>query len=165
MSIRKTKMSDLDDVCRIYADARAFMRESGNPNQWKNTNPALEVIVRDIHAQSSYVYERSGVIAAVFFFSTDRDPTYSVIDGAWLNDDNYGVVHRIARTRSASGAGAICLEWCYEQCGNLRIDTHRDNAVMRNRLEKMGFSYCGIIWLENGEERLAYQKGSKGGQQ
>ena len=158
MEIRKTIMGDLDEVCRIYAGARDFMRESGNPNQWKDTHPARDVIERDILSGESYVCVCGDEIAAVFFFSIGRDPTYGKIDGAWLNDDTYGVVHRIARARSAAGSGAYCLDWCFEQCRNLRIDTHRDNAPMRNLLKKQGFTYCGIIWLENGEERMAFQK-------
>jgi len=41
---------------------------------------------------------------------------------------------------------------------NVRIDTHRDNAAMLKLLESMGFKFCGVVWLENGDERLAYQK-------
>ena len=158
MSIRETTAQDFDAICRIYEDARRFMRESGNPDQWKDAHPAIEVIQRDIEAGKSYVYTLNDEIAAVFFYSTERDPTYSKIDGAWLDDEPYGVVHRIARARNASGAGGVCLEWCYGQCDNLRIDTHRDNAPMRKLLSKLGFTYCGIIWLENGEERMAFQK-------
>ena len=40
----------------------------------------------------------------------------------------------------------------------LRIDTHRGNVVMRKMLEKQGFSHCGTIYLENGDERVAYEK-------
>ena len=158
MIVRKTAIFDLNEVCRIYADARDFMRESGNPNQWKDIHPAREIIERDIQAGLSYVCVCDGEIAAVFFFSTEREPTYGKIDGAWVNDEPYGVVHRIARARNAAGAGAFCIGWCLEQCRNLRIDTHRDNVPMRRLLDKMGFSYCGFIWLENGEERLAFQK-------
>ena len=43
-------------------------------------------------------------------------------------------------------------------CSNIRIDTHRDNRIMRHNIEKHGFAYCGIIYLANGDERLAYQK-------
>ena len=41
---------------------------------------------------------------------------------------------------------------------SLRIDTHRGNVVMRRMLEKNGFVYCGIIYLESGDERVAYEK-------
>jgi hypothetical protein len=29
---------------------------------------------------------------------------------------------------------------------------------MRRMLEKHGFVYCGIIYLQNGDERVAYEK-------
>jgi len=29
---------------------------------------------------------------------------------------------------------------------------------MQHCIEKYGFTYCGIIYLSNGDERLAYQK-------
>ena len=50
------------------------------------------------------------------------------------------------------------LSFCLTHSDNIRIDTHRDNVIMRHLLEKHGFKYCGIIYLENGDERLAYQK-------
>ena len=37
-------------------------------------------------------------------------------------------------------------------------DTHRDNTIMQHLITKHGFTYCGIILLANGDERLAYQK-------
>ena len=41
---------------------------------------------------------------------------------------------------------------------NIRIDTHEDNFKMRNLIEKNGYSYCGKIFLTNGDLRVAYQK-------
>jgi len=216
-------MRDFGDVCDIYAQARVFMRESGNPNQWKDSYPPGEIIESDINSGKSHVCVCGDTIAAVFYFSVERDPTYEVIAGQWLNDEPYGVVHRIARARGAFGAaggkagtgneaeakaeaevggkaesaaegdseyevklggdskpepkieiepkreiesevksgagvGAFCLNWCFEQRGNIRVDTHHDNAPMQRLLDKLGFTYCGIIWLANGEERLAFQK-------
>ena len=43
------------------------------------------------------------------------------------------------------------------QYGSIRIDTHKDNSVMRNALLREGYRYCGIIHCWNGSERLAYQ--------
>jgi hypothetical protein len=49
------------------------------------------------------------------------------------------------------------MDYCFSQDPNIRIDTHRDNKIMRHLVEKHGFAYCGIIYLDNGDERLAYQ--------
>lgn len=160
MYIRKTTMDDLDKVCRIYKGAQEFMRSGGNPEQWGNVHPPRELIVSDVHAGKSYVCvdEQSGEIVAVFYFAIEVDKTYAKIDGQWLDDEPYGVIHRIARSRTGKGAGSFCLEWCYEQHNNIRIDTHKSNEQMINLLKRLEYSYCGIIWIENGDERLAFQK-------
>ena len=158
MIIRKTTLQDFPQICRIFADARDFMRETGNPNQWGDVHPPLEVLNRDIQAGLSYACIHDDEIVGVFYYNIEVEPTYREINGQWLSNEPYGVVHRIATARTFKGAGAFCLEWCLGQCRNLRIDTHRDNTPMRNLLNKLGFTYCGIIWLEDGDERLAYQK-------
>ena len=161
VNIRKTTMQDLPDVCRIYERARDFMRKSGNPDQWKEEFPTPEIVARDIEADSSYLCISDDKIAAVFYFNVEDEPSYLKIGGQWLNDDPYGVVHRIASSRVIKGAGEFCINWCLDRCHNLRIDTHRDNLPMRYMLDKLGFVHCGRIWLENGDERMAFQKVSK----
>jgi len=158
MTIRKTTPADLEAVMEIYAYARTYMQESGNPNQWHDNHPPRVLIESDIKAGLSHVCEDAGKITAVFYFNVESEPTYNKIDGQWLNDEPYGVVHRIARGPGAKGAGAICLNWCAAKHPNIRIDTHCDNAAMTKLLENLGYKYCGIIWLENGDERLAYQQ-------
>ncbi len=157
MIIRKTMLSDLDAVEKIYDCARAFMANSGNPTQWSGGYPSRELVEEDIEKGISYICESDGVPVAVFCFFEGIDPTYlKIYEGQWLNDAPYGVVHRIASVKK--GAGSKCLEYCYEKCGNVRIDTHTDNIPMQNLLKKHGYKYCGIIYLLNGEERIAFQK-------
>ena len=48
MEIRKTEQQDLDEVLALYAASRAFMRTSGNPNQWTDGYPPRELIAREI---------------------------------------------------------------------------------------------------------------------
>ncbi len=159
MEIRKTKMQDMDKVMAIYAYARQFMAQTGNPNQWGTTKPQRDWIVKDIEQGNSYVCVENGEIVATFFYNMAPDPTYvHIYDGEWLNDKAYGVIHRIASAGTVKGAGSFCINWAFEQCGNLKIDTHKDNVVMQHTLEKNGFVYCGIIYLEDGDPRMAFQK-------
>lgn len=163
MEIRKATAGDLDEIMDIYAYAREFMARTGNPRQWGAINwPPRELIVSDIERGKSYVCIDGDRIAAVFFFDRgkDIDPSYAVIDdGSWLDDSPYGVVHRIASAEGTKGAGSFCIEWAFSRCGHLRIDTHADNAVMKNLLRKLGFSYRGIIHIvEDNDPRLAYEK-------
>lgn len=159
MEIRKAKYEELEKIMAIYARARGFMAAHGNPNQWGNTEPPQAAVEQDIALGKSHVCVENGEIAAVFYYAEEEDPTYAKIyEGEWPDDLPYGVVHRIASAGTVKGAGAFCLNWAYEQCKNLRIDTHRENIVMQNLLGKLGFKYCGIIHIKSGAERLAYQK-------
>ncbi len=160
MKIRKSTVEDLPRILVIYERARRFMAETGNPNQWGASWPPEDVARADIEAGESYVCEADGKVEAVFFFRVGEDvePTYRVIRGAWTAGGPYGVVHRIAVSGDVKGAGAFCLNWAFEQCGHLRIDTGRDNRPMRAVLERLGFTYCGIIVLADGWPRLAYEK-------
>ena len=99
-----------------------------------------------------------GEIVASFAFIPGPEPTYKEIyDGNWLDDSPYYVVHRLASTVSSRGVFKDVMDYCMGVAGNLRIDTHRDNVIMRHVIERYGFTYCGIIYLLSGDERLAYQ--------
>ena len=150
-------------MMEIYAHAREFMANSGNPKQWGATNwPPIALIQRDIENGQSYVCEHDGDVVGVFFFDYGEsiEPTYAVIeDGTWIGSDDYGVVHRIASDGSVKGVGTFCINWAYEQCSHLRIDTHPDNKVMRSLLAKLGFTRCGIIYVEEDDDpRIAFEK-------
>ena len=158
MHIRLTAADDLQAVEKIYEDARVFMAENGNPGQWGSSWPPMSLIKEDMALGRSYVCEENGEILAVFMFGSGPEPLYEEVSSEWLNDLPYCVAHRIATAGGHRGIGAFCLNWCFEQCGNLRIDTHRDNRPMQGLLKKLGFEYCGITQAEDGAERLAFQK-------
>ena len=163
MEIRKSTERDFDRMMAIYARARQFMAEHGNPNQWGPTHwPPEALIHRDIAQGDSYVCVHEGQVVGTFYFVSGRDiePTYArITDGAWRDDGPSGVVHRIASDGSDRGVGAFCIEWAYAQCGHLRIDTHGDNVVMQGLLDKLGFVHCGTIYVEEDDyPRRAYEK-------
>ena len=164
MKIRKSTVQDLERMMDIYAYARSFMAQHGNPNQWGATNWPPEALIRkDIQEKNSYVClnDAEKVIGTFYFVhGADIEPTYrKITEGAWLDDSPYGVVHWIAADGSEKGTGFFCLKWAYEQCGHLRIDTHGDNAVMQNLLKKADFVHCGTIYVaEDDDPRLAYEK-------
>ena len=168
MRIRKSTEQDLARIMEIYAYARRFMAEHGNPDQWGATCwPPEGLIRKDIAEGNSYVcVNGAGQVIGTFFFTcgADIEPTYRQITGGkWLDDSPYGVVHRIASDGSEKGVGTFCISWAYGQCGHLRIDTHGDNTVMQNLVRKLGFVHCGTIHVEEDDApRLAYEKtGSK----
>ena len=163
MKIRHAAEQDLSRMMEIYAIARKYMADHGNPNQWGGTNWPPEALIReDIKLGKSYVCEADGAVTGVFFFDQGKDvePTYRVIEnGDWLNDEPYGVIHRIASDGTVKGVGACCFDWAFEQIPHLRADTHPDNLTMQNLLTKLGFEMRGIIHVEEDNyPRYAYEK-------
>lgn len=162
MKIRKAKTDDLPQIRKIYNAAKEYMDASGNPNQWGVGYPPEEYLTEDIKCLRLYVCEEEGMVHGVFMLSPADDPTYHYIEGAWINDEPYGVIHRIASGGTRKGIFSIVLDFCKDrlaeqEISNLRIDTHEDNKTMQHLVEKYGFQFCGTIYLENGSPRLAYQ--------
>lgn len=161
ITIRKTHLEEIDALMNIFEQGRRIMRKSGNMQQWRGNYPSIEIIMKDIREGNSYVcLSEEEEIIGTFTFIQDNDPTYThIYEGEWMEDTlPYGVIHRLASTETSKGVANACFDWCYRQITNLRADTHRDNHILQHILKKQGFKYCGIIYLANGDERLAFQK-------
>ena len=152
--------ADMARILDIYARAREFMAKNGNSTQWGDNYPSPELLEEDIDTNRLFVYMVNGQMQAVFAFVLGEDPTYKVIeDGQWLNYTlPYGTLHRLASAGESKGVGKAVVEWCLEHCESLRADTHADNKVMQHLLESEGFTRCGIIHVEDGTPRIAYQR-------
>ena len=164
MLIRKAKESEIEKICGIYERGRAFMRGAGNEKQWVNGYPGREDVMKDLEDGTLYVLCDGDEIACVFCCMTEEEPTYAKIhEGKWIRGGAYATVHRIAVSDEYRGKGAagLCFDFALSLCGSVRADTHRDNIPMQKALLKNGFEYCGIIYLKNGDERLAYQRVAK----
>ena len=162
MIIRAARAEDVSAILTIYEDARAYMRANGNTVQWTGSYPGEVHIRADIDAGLLYVVtDGDDTILGVFYFRIGIDPTYvKIYEGSWLNDEPYGVIHRIAVSKESHGKGVASFIYrhCFEKIPNLKIDTHRTNIPMQRSLTKNGFRPCGIIYLESGDERIAFQK-------
>jgi len=157
-TVRTAMQDDLVRIEEIYAFARSFMAQTGNPNQWGKTEPPHDQLVEDIRNERLHVIEDSAGIHGVFYFYIGVDPTYGYMeDGSWRSDSPYGTIHRIA----GDGSGGIlktAVSWCQSQINHLRIDTHHENRVMQKAVAKEGFERRGIIYIHNGTPRIAYDK-------
>lgn len=160
MEIKNAKTEDIEEIMEVFDAAKRFMRDTGNDKQWVDGYPSKELILSNIRSGGFYVcLSDDGEMVGVFYFKVEEDPTYAKIeDGEWLNDAPYGVVHRIASNGKQKGIADCCLQWCFGQCPNIRVDTHRDNVVMQRILERNDYKRCGIIYVANGTERIAFQK-------
>jgi len=167
MNLVKATKKDLTSIMAIIGDAQEYLKDQ-NIDQWQNDYPNNDIIINDILNKESYlVKSNSDNVIATAMFSTRLEPTYKVIDGKWMssNSDRYGVIHRmaIAKKNRRSGISKFIFK-TFEtflkknNIKSMRIDTHVDNTGMQNLLLKLNYNYCGIIYLENGDLRLAYEK-------
>ena len=94
---------------------------------------------------------------------------YSKIEGKWITNDDYIVIYRLAVDPEIKNKGIATkiLEFSEKECIknkilSIKADTHENNEPMKRFLEKNGFSYCGVIYLDRepdvGEKRIAYEK-------
>lgn len=161
MTIRNARQEEIDTLMALFESGKRIMRKSGNMKQWTGNYPSIQQIEREIAAGYTHVcIDEQGQIVGTFAFIPGIDPTYlKIYEGAWVEDTRpYAVIHRLASTEESHGVADAVFSWCYGQVPNLRVDTHRDNLILQHILLKQGFRYCGIIYLANGDERLAYQK-------
>ena len=159
-TIREAKPTDITEIMQVMDAAKKIMRQSGNMHQWGDGYPSEEVIFSDMEKHSGFVIEDGSRIVGYFAFLPSPEPTYSKIyDGEWMDDNlPYHVIHRIASYPEAHGIFSTIMDFCFSHDANIRIDTHKDNRIMQHNIKKHGFTYCGIIYLASGDERLAYQK-------
>ena len=159
-TIREAKPTDMAEIMKVMEAAKGIMRSSGNMHQWTDGYPSESVILSDMEKNGGYVMVENNQVIAYFAFLPSPEPTYArIYEGKWLDDvQPYHVVHRIASYPDAHGIFGSIMDFCFSKDPNIRIDTHRDNTIMQHVMTKYGFTYCGIIYLASGDDRLAYQR-------
>ncbi len=159
MEIRKSTPEDIDLIMECISIARQSMRANGNNVQWINGYPSKELMLESVKNGFNYLVFNGENVVATFDFIIGDDPNYAIIEnGKWLDEEKYGVIHRLASNGKAKGVAQFCFEWCFTQFPNIRIDTHETNTPMQKVLERLGYQPCGIIHVADGTPRLAFQK-------
>ena len=164
MKLIETREKHIIKVLSIYEDGRLRLKEKG-VNQWQDEGPSIETLLSDMENNFSYVLEDGEEIVGTTAVTEGIDKTYLEIEGAWLNGEDYITVHRFAvsQKQRGKGYGKKMFQEIEELAiskgiKNIRVDTHKDNESMNGLLKSLGYIYCGIIRLENGDLRNAYQK-------
>ena len=173
---RQAQSCETDRIMQIIRQAQARMHAAGS-RQWQDGYPAPGHISADIGRNRGYVLCKPGVegplsviaYGAVVF---DGEPAYDAIDGQWLTDEPYVLVHRIAVADGERGRGVAAeflhrVETLAQERGvkAFRIDTNFDNQTMLRLLERdspiAGKSSTGAAngWLtKNESENTPTQK-------
>ncbi len=158
LNIRDAVDADFEEIMKIYGYAQDYMIRTGNPTQWGHSYPDAELIRSDIRRKVCKVICDGDEIHGVFALFDEADPNYRRIEnGSWLNDDPYIAIHRVAGDGQVHGLFRCAADHCKRISGNIRIDTHADNHTMQSVIEKNGFVKCGVIHVEDGSPRIAYQ--------
>lgn len=172
--VRKTTHDDVLAAEAVLDDGRRALAQMNVP-QWQGEYPNRVDVADDIEHGCGYVaVDAGGRLLGTLAFTMDGEPTYDVIDGAWLTQSSsdsatYATVHRCAVAASAARQGVMsamfdAVEGMAREQGakSVRIDTHRLNVRMRGLAAKRGYTECGVITLpyENEEDptRIAYEK-------
>lgn len=162
--IRKAEIKDIPSIMNIVHDAQSYFRKNDIP-QWMNGYPNEKQFEEDIQNDGSYVLEENDQIVGTFFITFKDDPYYEPIDGAWLNNNAYVTIHRIAISSNYKGNGLAkeCFDYAEslaQEKGmhDLRADTHELNKSMQHALLKNGFIKCGNIFIKDHQPRIGFQK-------
>ena len=167
MKLRSTNSQDVPAIMSIIKNAQNYLKKLGI-DQWQDGYPDEEQILLDIHNEDSFVISNSNSdVMGTVVFTTNPESTYNSIEGEWITkpDSKYGVIHRLAVSDDFRGVGIA--KFVFNTCENklvkakissMRIDTHRDNKGMQKLITSLGYKYCGVIILNSGAERLAFEK-------
>lgn len=165
MEFRKAIEEDCSSIMNIIVQAQAYFKGK-SINQWQNNYPNLETIRMDIKNNNGYVLLKDYKIIATIAFIIDGEKNYeNIYEGEWLSSNKYGTIHRIAVDSQYKGLGtaSVIIKKLEKMClsngiNSIRVDTHEENLPMQRLLEKNGFKYCGIIYLEDKSKRMAFEK-------
>lgn len=165
MILRRTEEQDLDRVMEIIKQAQDYFKKS-NIDQWQDHYPTIQTIREDMANGDSYVLVNDETIMATTVISFEGEETYEHIDhGKWLSLGEFAVIHRLAVDNTYKGLGISseiirnAERMCVERgIHSIKVDTHEQNLSMQRLLQKNDFSYCGVIYLQDGSPRVAFEK-------
>lgn len=164
MIIRHANKTDLVDIMIIIEKAKIYMKEN-KINQWSENYPNEDVFLADLKENRLYVAEIDKKVVGMAVLVLDGDADYKNIDGKWLSDGEYGVIHRIAVNPDykSQNVAKNLLDFFEDKLKELnydsiRVDTHKDNKSMLRFIEKNGFQKCGIVYIRKTDERIAFEK-------
>lgn len=157
-TIRPSCEADIEAMLHMFDYSRSLMRATGNTVQWTGY-PTAEDLIKDIRRNASFIIEQDGRPIGTCAIVPGAEPTYDVIDhGRWIDEKSpYATVHRMAKVEGTRGIAETLFHYAKELHSHLRVDTHASNIAMRHLMEKEGFVYCGIVYMNDSTPRMAYE--------
>lgn len=161
--LEQTQMKDLDVCYDILDQGRKFQQAQGF-TQWTEEYPKRDHVREDIENGIGYSVVVDGVTAGYMCITSEEEPAYKNIKGAWRQDAPYIVVHRFALSDKFHGMGLadktlnLIDDFAVKQgIPYVRVDTDFPNKRMQHILEKNGYVRCGEVIFQ-GSGKIAYDK-------
>lgn len=162
-NFRKATLSEINPIWDILQQA-IIRRKNDGSNQWQDGYPNLEVVKKDIEKESGYVLTEGETIVGYIAVLINDEPAYEKIEGEWLTNDDFVLFHRVAIAENYLGKGLAKMMINYiedfalkNKIKSIKADTNFDNDAMLNIFEKIGYKYCGQVYLR-GNPRRAFEK-------
>jgi len=163
MNLRLAILSESNTIWEIL-QAAILQRKNDGSTQWQNGYPNEQTVLNDIQNGFGYVVEENDLIIAYAAIIFDIEPAYEDIKGAWLSNQKYAVVHRVATAAPLKGKGIATQLFLLieklaisKQTYSIKVDTNFDNVPMLKILDNLNYTYCGEIFF-SGSSRRAYEK-------
>lgn len=163
ITFRMATTADIQGSMALINQAKAFLKSKG-VDQWQDGYPEERDIAGDVAAEKGYVLTDGDDIIAYCCIDFGGEPAYEGLKGQWLADGPYVVIHRMAVSDAYKGKGLAKRLFAEAETMakardvySVRVDTDEDNAIMRDIIAAMGFTYCGTIWFAN-STKIAFQK-------
>ena len=160
---RQANYSEASQIWQILKDAIKRRKEDGS-NQWQDGYPNMEVVKSDIEKKIGFVFTQNDTIIGYSAVIINDEPDYVNIEGKWLSDQDFIVYHRVAISEEFLAKGmAKKMMKLIEQYAHskniysLKADTNHDNIPMMKKKKKLGYSFCGIVYIRQSPRR-AYEK-------
>jgi GNAT superfamily N-acetyltransferase len=160
---RKAELSEITPIWAILQQAIIRRKEDGS-KQWQDGYPNPEVVRKDIEKGEGFVLADGETIIGYSAVLINDEPAYATIEGNWLTNDDFVVMHRVAISEKYLGKGlAKMIIKNIEDFAlsnniySIKADTNFDNIAMMKIFENSGYTYCGEVYFR-GSSRKAYEK-------
>lgn len=162
-TFRKATTQDAERIWQLMLQAKAQMYREGK-QQWDESYPLPANIDSDIEKGYAHVLCKEQQVVAYGAVAFDGEPVYEHIEGEWLSNKPYVVVHRLAvadevkrqgvATRFMQEVEKLAVSEGFE---SFKVDTNYDNLYMQRMMKTLGFIHCGTVHYPRGE-RMGYER-------
>lgn len=162
-NFRKAVAAEIPQIWDILQQA-ILRRKADGSQQWQDGYPNPQVVQKDIEKGAGFVLTQGETILGYSAVIINDEPQYANIEGRWLTNDDFVVVHRVAVAEKHLGNGLAKKIFGFiedfariHHIYSIKADTNYDNVAMMKIFDQLGYVYCGEV-VFRGSPRKAFEK-------